>query len=62
MTADDNNVGIYVELRDTEGLVWFDHFRLYEGEYVEEELEGILKIAVEPRSKLLSTWAGIKSR
>ncbi len=61
MTADDNNVGIYVELRDTVGLVWFDHFRLYEGEYVEEELEGVGKIAVEPRSKLISTWAGIKS-
>jgi len=62
MTADDNNVGIYVELTDSTGLTWLDRFRLYEGEYVEEDLEGIEKIAVEPRSKLISTWAGIKSR
>ena len=62
VTEDDNNVGIYVELRDTEGFVWFDRFRLYEGEYVEEELEGVGKISVEPRGKLISKWAGIKSR
>ena len=60
MTADDDIVGIYVELRDTVGLTWFDRFRLYEEDYFEEELEGIER-PVEPHSKLASTWASVKS-
>jgi hypothetical protein len=61
MTADDDIVGIYVELRDTPSLVWFDHFRLYEGEYIEEDLEGMPERAVQPHSKLASTWAAVKA-
>lgn len=61
MTADDDMVGIYVELRDTVGKVWFDNFRLYEGEYIEEDLEGMQAATVEPRGKLVSTWAAAKS-
>ncbi len=61
MTADDNLVGIYVELKDAPSFVWFDHFRFYEGEYVEEDLEGMTKQAVEPHSKVVSTWASIKA-
>lgn len=61
MTADDDIVGIYVELRDTPSLVWFDNFRFYEGEYVETDLEGMVIKAVEPRSKMTSTWAEVKA-
>jgi len=61
VTADDEIGGVYVELRDTVGIVWFDHFRLYEGEYFEEDIEGMPVQAVEPHSKLASTWAGVKS-
>ena len=50
-----------MELRDTVGIVWFDNFRLYEGKYFEEDLEGVGKIAVEPHSKLTSTWAAVKA-
>lgn len=62
MTVDSDNVGIYVELRDTTGLVWFDRFRLYEGDYVAEDLEETLEpAAVRPHSKLTSTWASVKA-
>ncbi len=60
MPVDDSNVGIYVELRDTVGLVWFDHFRLYEGDYEEEDIEGIVEKAVAPGGKIACTWARIK--
>jgi hypothetical protein len=60
--ADDPIAGIYVELKDSaEVMVWFDHFRLYEGEYFEEEEGGGPKIAVEPNGRLLYTWSAIKS-
>lgn len=62
VTADDAIAGIYIELRDSaKVMVWFDHFRLYEGEYFEEDEEGNIKIAVDPGGKLASTWASIKS-
>ena len=64
MSADDNLVGIYVELNDgVKGRVWFDRFRFYEGEYIEEdiEIEGGPVRAVDPHSKATSTWAGIKA-
>jgi len=56
----DNIVGIYVELRDTVGKTWFDHFRFYEGAYVEEEFGEKTK-QVEPRNKLTVTWAEVKA-
>lgn len=61
ITANDNIVGIYVELRDTVGKTWFDHFRFYEGDYVEEELGKEEKQAVDPKNKIASTWATIKA-
>lgn len=61
ISADDDIVGIYVELRDTVGKVWFDHFRFYEGDYEEEDMEEMEKdIAVEPRGKVACAWARIK--
>ena len=60
VTVDDPIAGIYVELRDTVGRIWFDRFRLYEGEYFEEDEEGMPK-QVEPHSKLASTWAAVKA-
>ena len=60
MPEDDVKAGIYVELRDNkEGLVWFDRFRLYEGEYFKEDL-GIIELAVEPEDKLTTTWGNLK--
>ena len=60
MTADSTNLGIYVELKDTPApaRVWFDNFRLYEGDYVPEDLG---PTSVEPYMKSTSTWAAIKS-
>ena len=60
ITANDALVGIYVELRDTVGMTWFDHFRFYEGKYIEEEL-GQEEKAVDPNSKIAATWAKIKN-
>lgn len=60
MPADDNIAGVYVELRDTVGRTWFDHFRLYEGDYFEEDF-GQKEKAVEPNKKLISTWSKVKS-
>ena len=61
ITVDDSVVGIYVELRDTEGITWFDRFRFYEGDYEPEDLEEAPDIAVKPHSKMASMWASIKS-
>lgn len=56
--VDDDLVGIYVELRDNREIsIWFDYFRLYEGDHILE----FPRIAVEPRTKLASTWAAIRS-
>jgi len=62
MPADDNIAGVYVELKDTVGRTWFDHFRLYEGDYIEEDMGGLGKgKAVRPLDKLVSTWSAIKN-
>ena len=56
--VDDDLVGIYVELKDNREIsIWFDYFRLYEGDYILE----FPRIAVEPRTKLASTWAAFRS-
>ncbi|MGQ9609292.1 MAG: carbohydrate binding domain-containing protein [bacterium] len=60
MPADDNIAGVYIELRDTVGRTWFDHFRLYEGDYFEEDF-GQKEKAVNPYGNLISTWAKVKS-
>ncbi|MEK7397065.1 MAG: carbohydrate binding domain-containing protein [Candidatus Poribacteria bacterium] len=57
--ANDALVGIYVELKDSVGKTWFDHFRFYEGKYIVEDLDGKPK-AVESQGKVATTWAEIK--
>jgi hypothetical protein len=42
--------------------VWFMHFRVYQGEYVEEDLEGLPPRAVTSRDKLATAWGSIKSK
>lgn len=61
MTANSVNVGIYVELKDTPApaKVWFDHFRLYVGDYVEENL--VEPSAVRSPGKLTVSWGQVKS-
>lgn len=62
MPNDDNIAGVYVELRDTVGRTWFDRFRLYEGDYFEEDLGGKGKVkSVQPELKAIFKWAAIKS-
>ncbi len=61
MTADDNKVGIYVELRDTKGQTWFDNFRFYEGEYFEEDF-GQIDLSVQSYDKLATTWGRLKQK
>jgi len=61
ITANDDKVGIYVELRDSVGKTWFDHFRFYEGKYFAEDLGNEGKKAVDPKSKMAATWSKIKS-
>ena len=51
-----------VNMIDIKGSIWFDHFRLYEGDYIEEEFEGKQEKAVEPSIRLTTTWAKIKTR
>jgi len=62
MTANDALVGIYVELRDNlKGEVWFDNFRLFEGDYVPDPELGKVNFPVDYRGKLSVTWGKIKS-
>ena len=53
MAADDNKVGIYVEMRDSiKGDGWFDAIRLYEGDYEPDPETDQEPKAVNRRSKL----------
>lgn len=61
MPDNDNMAGIYIELIDTPGQVWFDHFRLYEGKYIEEDLGAKKAKAVDSKNKLAYTWGKVKS-
>lgn len=58
--ADDAIAGIYLELRDTKGKVWVDAVRLFQGDYVADDTIGQKPRAVEPSSKLATTWADAK--
>jgi hypothetical protein len=60
MPDTDALAGIYVEMVDVPGQVWFDHFRLYEGDYIKEELGGKPK-AVDHKGKSAYTWGELKS-
>ena len=49
------------DLKDTDVLL--DHFRVYEGEYVDEGLVfGEQAYAVHPRAKLATSWAQLKTK
>ncbi|MAF10773.1 hypothetical protein CMK11_09995 [Candidatus Poribacteria bacterium] len=60
VTANDDIVGIYLELRDTKGVVWVDRVRFYEGEYVPEEGFGEPQ-AVDAHAKLAVSWASLRA-
>ncbi len=59
--VDDNIVGVYIELRDTKGMVWIDRVRFYEGEYAVEEGVGEPQ-AVDARGKAATAWGVVKRR
>lgn len=60
MPVDDVNsrAGIIMGIHEID--VWIDHVRLYEGEYV-SDIEGPEPQAVDPISKLTTTWAALKN-
>jgi len=60
VTANDDIVGIYLELKDTKGVVWVDRVRFYEGEYFPEEGYGEPQ-AVDAHAKLALSWGSIKT-
>jgi len=53
-------VVIHITFEFLKDDVWFDHFRVYLGEYVAEAISP--KQATEPIGKLSTTWGKIKSR
>ena len=55
-------VVIHIQFNNVKDDVWFAHFRVYEGEYVEEDLEGLQRIAVTPMERMATAWGKIKSR
>ncbi|MGQ9609418.1 MAG: carbohydrate binding domain-containing protein [bacterium] len=55
-------VVVHIQFNRQKEDVWFAHFRVYEGKYVPEDLEGKQKIAVAPKGKLAITWSNIKSK
>jgi hypothetical protein len=55
-------VVIHIQFNNLKDDVWFDHFKVYMGEYVPEELEGQQRISVTPMGSLAATWGRIRSR
>jgi hypothetical protein len=53
-------VVIHIQFNKQKGKVWFAHFRVYEGKYVEDDLAIKPKIAVSPSGNLTTTWGKIK--
>jgi len=60
LPVDDAKVGIYVELRDTKGKVWFDAVRFYEGDYVPDKSLGGGTRPVHPFGNAVTRWAELK--
>ena len=58
--VDDNMVRVDFFLGTTEGDIWIDHARLYEGEYFDDAIRGLPERPVESQSKLPVTWGIIK--
>ncbi len=42
--------------------IWLSHFKVYEGDYVEEEIEGVKPKAVTPADRLATAWGQIKNK
>ena len=61
MPADDVSSRAGIIMGGQKVDVWFDHIRLYEGEYV-ADIEGAQPQAIEPADKLATTWAALKNR
>jgi len=53
-------VVIHIQFDFMKDDVWFDHFRVYQGEYVAEDISP--KQAIEPIGKQGATWGSIKSK
>ena len=60
MPADDVSSRAGIIMGGQKVDVWFDHIRLYEGEFV-SDIEGAEPQAVDPSNKLTTTWAALKS-
>jgi hypothetical protein len=54
-------VVIHIQFNGVKDDVWFAHFRVYEGEYVEEDL-GQPRISVTPAGRMATAWGKIKIR
>lgn len=57
----DPNARIRISMGQAKEAVWVDHVRLYEGDYVEEDIEGFTEQPVKPASSLATTWASVKA-
>jgi len=53
-------VVIHIQFNKQLEDVWFSHFRVYEGEYVEEDIEGQRRIAVTPMDRMATAWGKIR--
>ena len=60
MPADDVSSRAGIIMGGQKVDVWFDHIRLYEGEFI-SDIEGAEPQPVEPADKLTTTWAALKS-
>jgi hypothetical protein len=58
--VDDDMGRVDFFLGTTEGDIWIDHARLYEGEYFDDAIRGLPERPVEPESILPITWGVIK--
>jgi hypothetical protein len=56
-------VVIHIQFNLIKGGVWFSHFRVYEGKYIDDKIDlGGKPKAVTPGEKLASSWGSIKSK
>ena len=59
MPADDVSSRAGIIMGGQKVDVWFDHIRLYEGEFI-SDIEGAEPQAVDPLNKLTTTWAALR--
>ena len=60
MPADDVSSRAGIIMGGQKVDVWFDHIRLYEGEFI-SDIEGAEPQAVDPLNKLTTTWAALRT-